>query len=74
MKQKTLRMVLGFGMMACFLNIIQFIYFFVSINLSVGNKIIALFSFQWMWFPNIILIAIIYLLLTRWFPYKKVER
>ena len=69
MKRKSIRIILGLGMMVCFLNLIQYIYFLLHVDLSFMNKLLGMIMFYWMWFPSVMLIVLIYIILTRWFKY-----
>jgi len=70
--KKTLRMVLGIIMMHCFINVAFFIHFWFS--LEFGDKtfyFIGLMGFYFLWLPNIMLIVLLYILLTRVYPYEQ---
>lgn len=72
MKEKKLRMWLGLIMMFSFLNIVQFIYFYlyVASRVTPVNAVIGLFSLQFMWIPSVVLIILIYEILTKHIPYN----
>jgi len=75
MNKKTLRMILGIGMMVCFLNLVQFINFWIHLDFSsLYHSLFGLLYMQWMWIPNVAMILLIYLLLTRWFPYEEKDK
>lgn len=70
-KEKKLRMWLGIIMLFCFIDLVQFVYFYAYIvsQVTITEALIGLFSLQFMWIPTVMLIILIYELLTKHIPY-----
>jgi len=74
--QKRIRLFLGIMMMYAFIAMALFIRFYIGIVVILGSTtaILGLFSVWYMWLPNIMLISLIYVLLTKVFKYEKGEK
>lgn len=67
---KQLRLIIGIGMMYCFLSLAFVIY--LSVNLALSHGIMVLNTWM-LWFPNIAFIWLSYHVLTKVYPYKGVQ-
>jgi len=68
-------MILGIGLMGTFLNLVQAIYFFARLSAkleySIELTVTAVGMYQWMWVPNIAVMAILYYILVYKIPYEE---
>jgi hypothetical protein len=74
MNKTTLRMILGIGLMASFLNIVQVIYFFAKVSKNMNYDLLltgmSMLMYQWMWIPNLCVMAVLYYVLVYKIPYE----
>ena len=63
-------------MMYAFIAMALFIRFYIGVAVMLGatTAFLGLFSVWYMWLPNIMLISLIYVLLTKVFKYEKGEK
>jgi len=74
--KKRIRLFLGVMMMYAFIAMALFIRFYIGVAVMLGatTAFLGLFSVWYMWLPNIMLISLIYVLLTKVFKYEKGEK
>lgn len=64
--------------MGTFLNLVQAIYFFAKVsgrmNYDLFLTTISLLAYNWMWIPNICVMAILYYILVYKIPYEEKKK